>query len=143
MNPVTDQLIVSLIDDVDRSTASVTVLFWPDGHRYEFPLSPTQATTLRAAMAPFVTAAQRADRHRRLTARHGPSTIPDPVRTQRIRSWARANGHVVARSGPIPKPVIHAYENQSASHRSVDQIVNNAAADHADQRPAVGDWRCV
>jgi hypothetical protein len=139
MNPDTDQLIVSLIDKIDRSTTSVTVLFWPDGRRYEFPLSPEQATTLRTAMAPFVTAAQRADHHRRLTTGHVPSTIPDPERTQRIRSWARTNGHVVARTGPIPKSVTQEYDNQCASRPSVDQVINNATADHTDHRLAAGD----
>lgn len=108
------QLIVSLVEEAGRSATSLTVLFWPDGRRYEFPLSATQATALRAATEPFITAARQADSRRHRTTRHGPARTPDPQRTQAIRSWAHANGHLVAHSGPIPKSVLRAYESHLA-----------------------------
>jgi hypothetical protein len=111
--PVAQKVIVSLVDDLDGSTASTTVEFALDGRSYEIDLSDQNADGLRKAFAQYVESARKAGGGRR-------SASPAPSASRRqdtaaIRTWAQENGHTVSDRGRIPTAVIEAYENRNVA----------------------------
>lgn len=109
---------VLLVDDLDESEATETVLFALDGSQYEIDLNDEHAAQLREAFVTYVGAARRAGgpaarRRTRSTARSAPAaggTSGDGSRVQQIRDWARANGHQVSDRGRLSAAVVQAYE---------------------------------
>lgn len=109
---------VLLVDDLDESEATETVLFAVDGSQYEIDLNDEHAAQLREAFATYVGAARRAGgsparRRVRSTAGSAPAaggTSGDGSRVQQIRDWARANGHQVSDRGRLSAAVVQAYE---------------------------------
>ncbi|HEY3468822.1 MAG TPA: Lsr2 family protein [Amycolatopsis sp.] len=122
---------IEIFDDTDGSAADQTVPFGLDGVSYEIDLSNANASALRAAMKPYVTAARRTG-GRRIKVAAGQSTETDKTNTEattdytathEIRLWARDNGYEVADRGRIPVSVVEAYEesrkaNQLGTSRS-------------------------
>ena len=108
---------VRLVDDLDGSEASETVTFGLDRRVYEVELSEENAGKLRAALAPFVSAARRSGtgggRRRRSSGGSG-SRPPhsDRARNASIREWARGHGHDVAVRGRLPASVLDAYRHE-------------------------------
>jgi len=108
---------VSLVDDMDGSTAAETVEFGLDGVSYEIDLSDGNATKLRDALAGYVTNARRAGGRRRSgggggTRRPGGAGArPSVDREQNaaIREWARKQGMKISDRGRIPAEVLAAY----------------------------------
>jgi hypothetical protein len=103
---------VTLVDDLDGSTADEQVEFAMDGKSYEIDLSAANSARLREALAPFVTAARRAGGRRRPSARPAaaasrPST--DREQNQAIREWAQQQGMKISERGRIPSNVLEAY----------------------------------
>ena len=104
------QTTVTLVDDLDGSTADEQVEFAMDGRSYEIDLSSANSAKLRDALAPFISAARRTGGRRRsggavATAR--PST--DREQNQAIREWAQAQGMKISERGRIPSNVLEAY----------------------------------
>lgn len=107
---------VSLVDDMDGSTAAETVEFGLDGVSYEIDLSDGNAKKLRDALAGYVTHARRAGGRRRSaggTPRRasGGGARPSVDREQNaaIRDWARKQGMKISDRGRIPAEVLEAY----------------------------------
>lgn len=101
---------VTLVDDIDGSTANETVAFALDGTSYEIDLSKSNAKKLRDAMSNYVGHARRAGRVRTATARAGrTSPRADREQIQAVREWARRNGHKVSDRGRVPASVLEAY----------------------------------
>lgn len=99
---------VILIDDLDGSTADETVTFALDGVNYEIDLTKENAAALRDDFAKWVGAARKvtsrgSQRSRGASRRSGSDA-------ERIRAWARENGHKVSDRGRIPQAVRDAYE---------------------------------
>ncbi|WP_199444601.1 histone-like nucleoid-structuring protein Lsr2 [Umezawaea beigongshangensis] len=107
---------VTLVDDLDGSTAEETVEFGLDGVAYQIDLSDDNATKLRDALAEFVAGARRAGGRKRGTGRPvGTKARPasaDREQNQAIREWARKQGHKVSDRGRIPAEVLEAYHQQ-------------------------------
>jgi hypothetical protein len=59
---------ITLVDDVDGSTADATVTFELDGSSYEMDLSAANAGKLRATLEPWVEVARRTGGRRRRNA---------------------------------------------------------------------------
>ncbi|WP_277211326.1 histone-like nucleoid-structuring protein Lsr2 [Isoptericola croceus] len=102
---------VVLIDDIDGSDGDETVTFALDGVSYEIDLSTAHAAELRAALAQWIghgrkTAAKSAPRSSG-ASRRGRT---DREQLQKIREWARANGHKVNDRGRIPGRILEAFE---------------------------------
>jgi hypothetical protein len=117
---VAQQVNVMLVDDIDGSAASETVVFALDGRQYQIDLSEKHAQDLREAMAAFVAAARRgAGRRSSAPAVARPAT--DRGKMTAIREWAKANGQSISDRGRISKAVMEAYANRD----------NVAAADKA------------
>lgn len=108
---------VSLVDDMDGSTAAETLEFGLDGVSYEIDLSEANASKLRDALAGYVTNARRAGGRRRASsgggARRsggaGPRPSVDREQNAAIREWARKQGMKISDRGRIPAEVLAAY----------------------------------
>jgi hypothetical protein len=107
------QTLVTLVDDIDGSKASVTVAFAWDGKSYEIDLSKRNAAAFENAITPYVKAARRAGPTPGSTRHRGTSTRrARDARSQSatVREWARANGYPdLADRGRIPAEVQAAY----------------------------------
>ncbi|MDN6169784.1 MAG: Lsr2 family protein [Micrococcaceae bacterium] len=87
---------ITLIDDLDGSTANETVHFGLDGSHYEIALGAANAGKLREALAPFVAGARR-------------STAYSASEAPAIRAWAADHGFKVSERGRLHSEVIDAY----------------------------------
>ena len=120
--------VVTLLDDLDHSTAAETVEFGLDRARYEIDLSEPHAAALRGALADYVAHARRTSGRRRRAAsarRDSGSTRPagsgngsvagariDREQNRAMRDWARRQGMTVSDRGRVPTAVIEAYHNR-------------------------------
>jgi hypothetical protein len=107
---------VTLVDDLDGSSADETVEFAMDAIAYEIDLNTSNASALRDALAPFVAAARHPTSAAAGTARaRRPRGVGSTATTEQrehnkaIREWARKNGHTIAARGRIPAEVIDAF----------------------------------
>ena len=105
--------ITTLIDDIDGSEASETVVFGLDGSTYEVDLSEAHAEDLREVLSPYVSVARRAGSSagggrsgRARATRPSNSGSPDP---KDVRAWAQANGVEVSPRGRINSAVLEQY----------------------------------
>jgi hypothetical protein len=110
---------VTLVDDIDGSTAEETVEFGLDGATYQIDLSGGNAVRLRDALTEYVDHARRAGGRKRI-ARPGLSGLPGPrtasadrEQNQAIRDWARKQGYKVSDRGRIPAEVLDAYHRKN------------------------------
>lgn len=101
---------VVLIDDVDGSPASETVLFGLDGVDYEVDLNEEHAEALRESLAEWIGHARKLRGRKRSARGSGASPTTD---TAKVREWARQNGYTVSDRGRIPSNVREAYERAS------------------------------
>jgi hypothetical protein len=110
--------VVTLVDDVDGSTADESISFGLDGVEYEIDLSTEHAEALRGLLEPYATVARRTGGRRgaRSTARPAASasdgTAPARSRSTnaQIRAWATEHGVTLAERGRLPGRVIEAFE---------------------------------
>jgi hypothetical protein len=111
------QVLVSLVDDLDGQVADETVAFGLDGKSYEIDLSSENATRLRDALADYVAAARRPGNNRRGASGGGASLARRPVvdreQNQAIREWARKQGLKVSDRGRISADVVDAYHKKN------------------------------
>jgi Lsr2 len=111
---------VTLVDDLDGSEASESVMFALDEASYEIDLNEKNASKLRDALAGYVANARRLDGSRRGPGRpksakaakapRGARTAPDREQTAAIREWARSNGYEVSERGRLSATVLQAFE---------------------------------
>lgn len=102
--------LVQLVDDLDGSAIAEgegrTVTLGWDGASYELDLTTEHVDELAALLEPYVTAGRK-------SSRKGPArtsgTKSDPEELQRIREWAKSNGHAVSDRGRISATVREAY----------------------------------
>jgi nucleoid-associated protein Lsr2 len=104
------QTTVTLVDDLDGSEAEEQVEFSVDGRSYEIDLSTVNASRLRDALAPFISAARRTGARRAAAAAPARATS-DRAQNQAIREWAIAQGMKVSERGRIPTNVLTAYHS--------------------------------
>ncbi|HEX3258958.1 MAG TPA: Lsr2 family protein [Pseudonocardia sp.] len=104
------QTTVTLVDDLDGSEAEEQVEFSVDGRAYEIDLSTVNASRLRDALAPYISAGRRTGARRR-AAVAPPRATSDRAQNQAIREWAIAQGMKVSERGRIPTNVLTAYHS--------------------------------
>ncbi|WP_292691234.1 MULTISPECIES: Lsr2 family protein [unclassified Microbacterium] len=104
--------ITQLIDDLDGSVIDdgTTIHFSVEGRAYEIDLSPENATKLRAAFEPFVSAGRAlgsvpAGPRRATKTRSGSARDLGDVRT-----WAEENGYSINTRGRISATILEAYD---------------------------------
>lgn len=91
---------LTLIDDLDGTSAADTIAFAVDGERYKIDLSSDNIAKFMAALAPYIDAAKVVGKKK-----NSSGTDLDKVRT-----WARENGHNVSDKGRISQEVMEAYQ---------------------------------
>jgi hypothetical protein len=109
------QVLVSLVDDIDGSEADETVEFGLDGVTYQIDLSEENAEELRDALAQYVEHARRTGGRKRSGRGGGDgrsTTAVDREQNQAIRAWARDSGYEIADRGRIPAEVVDAYHGK-------------------------------
>ena len=103
---------VQLVDDLDGSALAdgegKTITFALEGASYEIDLSQEHADELTNALAPYVASG------RKVSGRGGSvrtsASKSDPAELQKIRDWAKKNGHTVSDRGRIAASVRDAYD---------------------------------
>ncbi|PXY18983.1 histone-like nucleoid-structuring protein Lsr2 [Prauserella muralis] len=109
------QVLVSLVDDLDGSEADETIEFGLDGISYEIDLSTENAEELRDALAQYIEHARRAGGRKRAAGKRANGQAParsssaERQQNQAIRAWARENGFEINDRGRIPSEVTEAY----------------------------------
>lgn len=101
----------------DMTDGVETVSFGLDGQAYEVEACEEHREQLQEAFAPYVGAARKAGggsstarRPARSASRPpAPSGAADREEVQRIREWARENGHKVSERGRLSSSVLEAY----------------------------------
>jgi hypothetical protein len=101
---VAKKTIVTLIDDIDGSTAEESIQFSFEGASYEIDLSTENAAAFRSAMKPYLDASRKATSRR--PRRSASSTAASP---KDVRAWAAENGIAVPARGRIPAEVQDQY----------------------------------
>jgi hypothetical protein len=109
------RIVHQLVDDLDGTVLEVgdgeTVLFSLDGIAYEVDLSDANASTLRDAFAPYVSAGRRVGGGRSSSSGGGSKRRRNGQQDYGpIREWAKSNGFKVSERGRVPASVIEAYE---------------------------------
>lgn len=104
---------VTLVDDLDGSNATQTVLFGLDGKTYEIDLNDTNSEKLREALAPYVGAGRKQSGGRGTVRRIGSGKPAND--SGDIRAWAKKNGFEVSARGRVPAPVREAFEKAHAA----------------------------
>lgn len=107
--------ITQYFDDLDNSPledSEVNIInFSVDGSHYVLDLSEKNAAAFRAALEPWIAAAQVAPAPQKAPARQTlASSAAQRERSRAIREWARDNGFKVSDRGKISASVLDAYE---------------------------------
>ena len=106
------------LHDGDMTEGVETVSFGLDGQAYEVDACEEHRDQLHDAFAPYVGAARKPGggggsaprRNARASSRPAaPSGGSDREEVQRIREWARENGHKVSERGRLSSSVLEAY----------------------------------
>lgn len=104
---------VTLVDDIDGSSASETVTFALDGVSYEIDLTDEHANALRESFAEWIGHARRAGGRKAPAKRGGQAgagRTSSGSDAGKIRDWARDNGYEVSERGRISAEIREAYE---------------------------------
>lgn len=109
------EVILKLVDDLDGSEATETVLFGLDGEGYEIDLNAKNAAALRKALDRYRSAARPSSNGGRASAAsgrrgRGRSRGRGDLDPKAVRAWAAENGHQLSTRGRIPTDVIEAYK---------------------------------
>jgi hypothetical protein len=108
------QTITKLIDDLDKGEADETVKFGLDGVQYEIDLSSKNATKLRQALDPYVSAGTRLGRGAAAPPRRRGVTAPsDRAQNKAIREWARSKKKKISDRGRIPEEIVAEYHSSA------------------------------
>lgn len=105
------KLIEHITDDIDGTPitdtdAGRTVTFTIDRATYEIDLTTVHVQELETALQPFIKAARTISRPQRGTKQ--PRRSKEAL--DKIRGWARANGHEISDHGRIPIAIADAYD---------------------------------
>lgn len=114
--------IIELVDDLDGTSASETIVFGFGKDVYEIDLSDKNAAELRGALAPFIEAAPRKSR---LIRQRVTGSVTRAVaggnsreRSADIREWAKERGIKVNARGRIPREVVVRYDKARLEAKS-------------------------
>lgn len=108
------EVIMKLVDDLDGSEATETVLFGLDGESYEIDLSTKNAAALRKALDRYRNSARQSSAGRASSASGRRSRSKGRARgdvdPKAVRIWAAENGIELSSRGRIPSGVLEQYK---------------------------------
>ena len=107
---------VELVDDLNGEVADETVRFGVDGTEYEIDLTTENAEKLRSTLSEYVDKARKAKTGRRGQGGQGGQNTSSASaskskreETQKIRQWAKDNGHNPSPRGRLTQTIVDAY----------------------------------
>ncbi|MFE9432760.1 Lsr2 family protein [Streptomyces sp. NPDC006640] len=103
------QIITKLLDDLDGSEASETIVFGLDGKTYEIDLNEKNAAKLRKALESYVDKGRKTGQARGGKRGGSTQTTTSSGDTALIRAWAKKNGYEVNDRGRVPAEIKEAY----------------------------------
>ncbi|MEW2424551.1 Lsr2 family protein [Streptomyces nigra] len=103
------QIVTQLIDDLDGSEASETIVFGLDGKTYEIDLNEKNAAKLRKALESYVDKGRKTGGARGGKRGGSTQTAASSGDTALIRAWAKENGYEVNDRGRVPAEIKEAY----------------------------------
>jgi hypothetical protein len=139
------QTTITVVDDMDGSEASRTIVFSLEDKAYEIDLSAEHDAQLREALEPFIAAARKlggSARTRNIntarsfgrysTTTHRPTLAEKHTKddTDKVREWARANGFQVADRGRLSVKVLTAYDKRDRSQGEQTEADRELVAEH-------------
>ena len=108
------EVITKLVDDLDGTEATETVLFGLAGERSEIDLSAKTASALRKALDRYRGAARQARTGRAASGAtrrgRGKGRGRGDVDPKAVRAWAAENGHEISTRGRIPSEILELYK---------------------------------
>ena len=108
------EVITKLVDDLDGTEATETVLFGLDGENYEIDLSAKNAASLRKALDRYRNSARTSSAARASGAAgrrgRGKARARGDVDPKAVRVWAAENGIELSSRGRIPSSVLEQYK---------------------------------
>ena len=108
------EVITKLVDDLDGSEATETVLFGLDGDGYEIDLSAKNAAALRKALDRYRAAARPSSSSRASSASsrrgRGKARGRGEVDPKAVRVWAAEHGLEISSRGRIPSEILEQYK---------------------------------
>ena len=108
------EVITKLVDDLDGSEATETVLFGLDGENYEIDLNAKNAAALRKALDRYRTSARPSSSGRASSASgrrgRGRSRSRGDADSKAVRAWAVEHGIPVSSRGRIAADVLEQYK---------------------------------
>ncbi|WP_405970880.1 Lsr2 family protein [Streptomyces sp. NBC_00988] len=109
------QIITQLVDDLDGSEASETIVFGLDGKTYEIDLNDKNAGKLRKALEPYVGKGRKLSQARGSRRGGATQSATSGGDTALIRAWAKENGYDVNDRGRVPAEIKDAYAKATAA----------------------------
>lgn len=108
------QVVVSLVDDLDGGTAEETVHFALDGKTYDIDLSKVNADKLRGVFSEFIAVARKAPSNGKAPRVPPGAKLQTASRSKdelaEIREWARSKGMKCSDRGRVPNDVLEAFD---------------------------------
>jgi len=108
------EVILKLVDDLDGSEATETVMFGLDGENFEIDLSAKNAAALRKALDRYRGSARASSAGRGAPASgrrgRGKSRGRGEIDPKAVRVWATENGIDISTRGRIPSEVLDKYK---------------------------------
>ena len=108
------EVILKLVDDLDGTEATETVLFGLDGEAFEIDLSAKNAAALRKALDRYRGAARASSSGRASSGSgrrgRGKARARGDVDPKAVRIWAAEHGHEISSRGRIPSEILEAYK---------------------------------
>jgi hypothetical protein len=113
-----EEVLVTLVDDIDGGEAAETVTFGLDGKSYEIDLSKRNAAKLRRSLKPYVEAgrtSRRAAAGRRTQSKSSGRGRQEGYDRAEVRAWAKAHRIRVAPRGRISNDVVERWRKASST----------------------------
>ena len=108
------KIIHQLVDDLDGTVLEpgegASVQFALDGRGYEIDLTDENAEKLRELLAPYMDAGRRVASSGSVAKTNRPRSAGSGRDLQKVREWARANGHTVSDRGRIPQVILDEFD---------------------------------
>ncbi|HEV2639582.1 MAG TPA: Lsr2 family protein [Actinocrinis sp.] len=100
------QVVVTLVDDLDGTPADEVVRFGLNGVQHEIDLSTANAEKFRAMLAPYIAAARRDTPAKAAAGKAARKDAAPTVNTSEVREWAKSAGIEISDRGRIASDVL-------------------------------------
>jgi hypothetical protein len=99
-----------LVDDLDGTEAFRSIRFSFDGRLFEIDLSREHYDSFKHGLGPWMEAGREITKNAGTGSRGPRGPYRNGKQNQAIRQWGRDHGMTVPDNGPIPKPLLVAYD---------------------------------